>query len=133
MAHYFIANHDKQFIAIASPKCASTAVRSWFLQTAGVDHSNREGVGRYGFEVDRSIRGDRAGDGDAAETCALDGQAGSGKRQVEQLRVAASIEAQRPGKRTLHTEANEGRDFGEVAGVDGVFSDFPAAAAAAQL
>lgn len=37
MAHYFIANHAKRFVAIASPKCGSKAVRSWFLQTAGVD------------------------------------------------------------------------------------------------
>ena len=37
MAHYFMVNHDKRFVAIASPKCASTAVRRWFLHTAGVD------------------------------------------------------------------------------------------------
>ena len=41
MAHYFIANHEKRFVAIASPKCASTAVRRWFAQTAGVEPAPR--------------------------------------------------------------------------------------------
>jgi hypothetical protein len=35
MAHYFIANHQKRFVAIASPKCASRSVRRWFLATIG--------------------------------------------------------------------------------------------------
>ncbi len=47
MAHYFIANHDKRFVAIASPKCASTAVRSWFLQTAGLPPVPLRGVDPY--------------------------------------------------------------------------------------
>jgi len=35
MAHYFLANHDRRFVLIASPKCASRAVRQWFLASIG--------------------------------------------------------------------------------------------------
>ena len=47
MAHYFIANYEKHFVAIASPKCASTAVRRWFLQTAGVNPATLRAIERY--------------------------------------------------------------------------------------
>ena len=47
MAHYFIANHEKRFVAIASPKCGSTAVRSWFLQTAGIDPATPRAIERH--------------------------------------------------------------------------------------
>lgn len=47
MAHYFIANHEKRFVAIASPKCGSTAVRSWFLQTAGIASSTPRAIDRH--------------------------------------------------------------------------------------
>lgn len=53
MAHYFIANHQKGFVAIASPKCASTAVRIWFLQIAGVQPVTLRAIDRYLVGPDR--------------------------------------------------------------------------------
>src|SRR5215470_1737144 len=53
MAHYFIANHDKRFIAIASPKCASSAVRSWFAQTAGVHSAGWRAIEPYLVDAQR--------------------------------------------------------------------------------
>lgn len=47
MAHYFIANHEKHFVAIASPKCGSSAVRRWFLQTVGVDPRTPRAIQRH--------------------------------------------------------------------------------------
>jgi len=45
MAHYFIANHERRFVAIASPKCGSTAVRRWYLETTGADPTRLRAVG----------------------------------------------------------------------------------------
>ena len=47
MAHYFMINQDKRFVAIASPKCGSTAVRSWFLQTVGADRAPLSAITTY--------------------------------------------------------------------------------------
>lgn len=53
MAHYFIASHEKRFVAIASPKCASTAVRRWFLQTAGVRPATLREIDHYLVDAQR--------------------------------------------------------------------------------
>lgn len=53
MAHYFIANDEKRFVAIASPKCASTAVRRWFLQTAGLQSATLRAIDRYLVDAQR--------------------------------------------------------------------------------
>jgi hypothetical protein len=42
-----MVNHDKRFVAIASPKCGSTAVRSWFLQTVGADRAPLSAITTY--------------------------------------------------------------------------------------
>ncbi|MGE0449974.1 MAG: sulfotransferase family 2 domain-containing protein [Vicinamibacterales bacterium] len=53
MAHYFIANDLARFVAIASPKCASSAVRSWFLQTAGLPRREWNAIARYMVDAQR--------------------------------------------------------------------------------
>src|SRR6185295_6796389 len=53
MAHYFIANDLKRFVAIASPKCASSAVRSWFAQTAGAHNRGWTAIVPYLVDAHR--------------------------------------------------------------------------------
>jgi hypothetical protein len=47
MAHYFLANHDRRFVLIASPKCASRAVRQWFLASIGDESRNLRACDRH--------------------------------------------------------------------------------------
>ena len=36
MAHYVAVNHDRQLIAIFSPKCGSNTIKAWFYNTLGI-------------------------------------------------------------------------------------------------
>jgi hypothetical protein len=48
MAHYFVVNNDKNFIAIFSPKCGCTTVKDWFIASLGLNKPvNHSYVSRF--------------------------------------------------------------------------------------
>lgn len=56
MAHYFLAHHEKRFVAIASPKCASRSVRRWFLATVGEDSADLRSCDRHLVGSEGAVR-----------------------------------------------------------------------------
>jgi hypothetical protein len=47
MAHYFVVNNDKNFVAIFSPKCGCTTVKDWFIASLGPSRPVDPSIGGF--------------------------------------------------------------------------------------